>query len=195
MDIGGYHIEQYFKDLLIKKGYNIENNKHDMDIINDMKEKLSFVSLNFNHDMDNYKSKIVENQYKLKNGTNIILNNEEFKCTEALFDPSLLGLEFDGIDKIILNSVRKSAADLQTTLLQNIILSGGNSMFSGLQARLHQEISQLESEVVVSADPEREYSAWLGGSVLGSLGVYDVLKIRKDEYYECGPSIVSRKCF
>ena len=76
MDVGGYHIEEYFKDMLIKKGYTIEN-KNDMDIIHEMKEKLSFVSLDYNHDINNYTSTLPENQYKLRNGTNIILNHEE----------------------------------------------------------------------------------------------------------------------
>ena len=37
-------------------------------------------------------------------------------------------------------------------------------------------------------------SAWFGGAVLCSLGIFHPMWISKNEYEECGPSIVNRKC-
>jgi hypothetical protein len=43
--------------------------------------------------------------------------------------------------------------------------------------------------------PERKYSTWIGGSILGSLSTFQQSWISKEEYDESGPSIVNRKCF
>jgi actin-related protein len=47
----------------------------------------------------------------------------------------------------------------------------------------------------VIAPPERKYSAWIGGSILASSSSFENMWISKEEYNECGPSIVHRKCF
>ena len=39
------------------------------------------------------------------------------------------------------------------------------------------------------------YSVWIGGSILASLSTFQQMWISKQEYDECGPSIVHRKCF
>merc|ERR1712209_13645 len=43
--------------------------------------------------------------------------------------------------------------------------------------------------------PERKYSVWIGGSILASLSTFQQMWISKQEYDECGPAIVHRKCF
>merc|ERR1712136_423835 len=47
----------------------------------------------------------------------------------------------------------------------------------------------------IIAPPERKYSVWIGGSILASLSTFQQMWITKQEYDECGPSIVHRKCF
>merc|ERR1712158_152742 len=47
----------------------------------------------------------------------------------------------------------------------------------------------------IIAPPERKYSVWIGGSILASLSTFQQMWISKQEYDECGPSIVHRKCF
>ena len=68
----------------------------------------------------------------------------------------------------------------------------------GLCDRLNKELSALApsgTKVKVIAAPERKYSVWIGGSILGSLSTFQQMWISKQEYDECGPSIVHRKCF
>eukprot|EP01083_Nonionella_stella_P178907 633526_1 len=47
----------------------------------------------------------------------------------------------------------------------------------------------------IIAPPERNYSAWIGGSILSSLSTFEYYWISKDEYDSPGPGIVHRKCF
>jgi hypothetical protein len=82
-------------------------------------------------------------------------------------------------------------------LYQNIVLSGGPTMFEGLQERLHSEITKLvPSSIKIKsiAPPERKYSVWIGGSIVASLSTFQQMWISKQEYDEEGPTIVNRKC-
>merc|ERR1711953_679115 len=50
-------------------------------------------------------------------------------------------------------------------------------------------------KIKIIAPPEREHSAWIGGSILASLSTFQQMWISKQEYDESGPSIVHKKCF
>ena len=63
---------------------------------------------------------------------------------------------------------------------------------------MHKELIGLVPagmKVKVIAPPERKYSVWIGGSILGSLSTFHDMWITKEEYDESGPAIVHRKCF
>ena len=45
-----------------------------------------------------------------------------------------------------------------------------------------------------SVTNERKWSAWLGGSILGSLGAFHDMWVSKAEYDEHGAGILERKC-
>lgn len=49
-------------------------------------------------------------------------------------------------------------------------------------------------KVIAAQANERRISAWLGGSILGSLSSFHEMWISKQEYHEIGPSIIDRKC-
>jgi centractin len=47
------------------------------------------------------------------------------------FEILVIGSEELGVHDILLNSIRKSDMDLRKTLYQNIVLSGGSTLFKG----------------------------------------------------------------
>jgi actin-related protein len=69
-------------------------------------------------------------------------------------------------------------ADLRKELSSNIILTGGASLFPGLEKRLSVELGEVlpgsyKYKVTASKDSvEKRYSAWIGGSILSSLGSF-----------------------
>lgn len=92
----------------------------------------------------------------------------------------------------------KCDVDVRKDLYNNIVLSGGTTMFPGIAERLSKEVSALapsSMKIKVVAPPERRYSVWIGGSILSSLSTFQTMWITKAEYDESGPSIVHRKCF
>jgi len=71
-------------------------------------------------------------------------------------------------------------------------------MFPGISERLTKDISAMAPssvKVKVIAPNERKYSVWIGGSVLSTLATFQTMWVTRQEYEECGPSVVHRKCF
>jgi actin beta/gamma 1 len=50
-------------------------------------------------------------------------------------------------------------------------------------------------QVKITAPPERKYSVWIGGSILGSLSTFQNMWISKEEYDESGPGVVHRSVY
>jgi len=134
----------------------------------------------------------------LPDGQVITIGNERFRCPEALFQPSFLGKKTMGIHNITYNSIMECDNDIHKDLYANIVLSGGTTMLPGFAVRMLKEMTALapaSTNVNIIALPERKYSAWIGGSILGSMSDFLSMSISRQEYDEQGPSIIHRKCF
>lgn len=57
-----------------------------------------------------------------------------------LFRPDLIGEECEGIQDVLMYAIEKSDMDLRKMLYQNIVLSGGSTLFRGFGDRLLSEL-------------------------------------------------------
>lgn len=200
--VAGDDITKYLNQLLKGKGHNFTT-AVEQDIIRDIKETMSYVVGDYEQAIREAKSnKAVEKNYELPDGRNISIGSERFQCAEALFSPKLLGKSDKGVHECCFDSITKSHNEqsVRKDLFSNIVLAGGSTLFEGLAERMQQEISKLASSVELKANvlapPERLYSVWLGGSVLGSLSTFQSMWITKAEYDEYGgAAIIHDKCF
>lgn len=168
------------------------------EIVRDIKEKTCYVALDYDNELAKSEgSSDIDMTYELPDGNVVTVKDERFRIPEVLFQPSMLGQEAGGIHKLLFQSILDSDIDIRREMYGNIILSGGTTMFKGIQDRLSKEVRALapsSMKVRVVAPEERKYSVWIGGSILAQLSSFQESWVMKDEYEESGPGIVHRKC-
>ena len=134
--------------------------------------------------------------YDLPDGQKLQIGPERFEVPEILFRDED---SHPSIQKMVLNATNQCEIDMRRDFFHNMVLTGGTSCFENTPQRLERELSTMvpamfKVKVVASHPTERKNSAWLGGSILGSLSTLENMIIWKKEYEEYGTSILQRKC-
>jgi actin-related protein len=202
LDIGGRDVTALLAKLLAERGYALTSSSDSTTVEREVvriKEELCFVSRDFVEELklaSVYSN--LETPYELPDGTVVTIGSERFLCAELLFRPALACLDHEGIHQAAYASVMKCDVDIRKDLYRNVVLSGGNTMFPGIEDRMQREIAELAPlpvRVQVVAPRERASLTWKGGSSLASLESFQWTS--KAEYDESGqdPSVVHRKCF
>ena len=200
INLAGRDLTKYLQSILSERGLHFTTSA-EQEIVRDIKEKLTYVSLDFEKDLaDSQKTAACDVKYEMPDGSEIMVGSERFRCPEVLFNPKMSGREMMGIHEMTYDSIQKSEIDVRKELLSNVVLSGGTTMFPNIADRLTMELQKLAptssvEKVKIHANPERKYCVWVGGSILSSINNFQSMWITKSEYEESGPQVVHRKCF
>lgn len=186
--MAGRHVTDNLVKLLFMRGYAF-NSSADFETVREIKEHLCFISADL--DMDRKLARETtchEKEYRLPDGTKIKIGKERFEAPEILFNPMFVGKEDLGCSDMVFESILKSPIDLRSKLYDNILISGGTSMFPGFPTRLLNDITKLfktkvqknsniSSKIKLRVlDPaRRKYNVFIGASFLAH-----VMKDRPD---------------
>merc|ERR1719152_33205 len=159
----------------------------ELEIVKDIKEKVSFVAQNYDQELAEAEgSSEKDMQFTLPDKRVITVPaSVRMKCPELLFKPDLNGKSCKSLHQLCYASIQASDIDVRKDLCRNIILSGGTTMYDGIQERLKDEIvNQLpaSAEVRIVAAADRKYAVWKGASTLASLSTFASSWITADDY-------------
>ncbi|KAL9234616.1 hypothetical protein vseg_009470 [Gypsophila vaccaria] len=141
--------------------------------------------------------------HTLPDGQVITIGKEKYTVGEALFQPSILGLEAHGIVEQLVRCILSVASENHRQLLESTVLCGGTSSMIGFESRFQKEANLSSSAIHPSVvkPPEympenlSQYSAWVGGAILAKVVFPQNQHVTKADYDENGPAVVHRKCF
>lgn len=128
-------------------------------------------------------------KYCLPDGKTIEMTSEQYEAPEILFNTAIIGRDGDGLQHLIKNTLEKCELDSRRVLAQNVILTGGTTMFKGFSDRLNAEFDKINTtglRLSFVEKPYRRYSSWIGASVLASLSSFQPKWITLEEYQEHG---------
>lgn len=147
-------------------------------------------------------------RYELPDGTVVNMDRERLEVGEFLLHPrifegagAIVKTEqhaaaatktlAKGLHRMLYDAVQLCDADLRRDMLGNIILCGGGSLMPGLTERLHSELTNMvpstfKVRFTNVMKIERQFSCFIGGSILASLGSFQQLWVSKCEYEELG---------
>lgn len=142
-------------------------------------------------------------EYTLPDGN--VLSLEEHGGTEIaewLFNSSPSGADgkMRSLSELVLSSIGECDVDIRRDLFGGVVVVGGSTMIPGVVERLTRELAvQLPQayKLKVHASTmsiERTCAAWVGGSIVATLGTFQQVWISKGEYDEQGAINCLRKC-
>jgi len=139
INLGGDHIDSYLQETLKEKGKSID----DFSVFDyrTIKENCS-VSNNFMRDLQLHETNLKPKSITTSQNTVIEITLEQILAPELLFIPSLNNLTERSIVQLINDLVKRLPFDLRDST-RNVYISGGTSLFCGLDQRLNSELNLL----------------------------------------------------
>ena len=115
-----------------------------------------------------------------------------FRVPEALFKPTLVESESQGIHHLILKAISNCDPGIQAQMWSNIVLAGGAAMLPGLTDRISRELQPhipISVDLNITIPEDGSTSAWVGGSMMADTPSQDIWWTL-EEYRSVGPAVV-----
>ncbi|XP_027886662.1 actin-related protein 6 isoform X2 [Xiphophorus couchianus] len=221
INVGGKLLTNHLKEIISYRQLHVMDETY---VINQVKEDVCYVSQQFYKDMEIAQMKGEENTVmrdyvlpdfsaikkgfckpreemvfsgKYKTGEQTLqLANERFAVPEMLFHPSDIGIQEMGIPETIADAVQSLPEEMHPHFYQNIVLTGGNSLFPGFRERLEAELRSLvpaHLPVNVFLPENPVCYSWEGGKLLAHSPDYDEMVVMREDYEENGHIVCEEK--
>jgi actin-related protein 4 len=145
--------------------------------------------------------------FEMPDGYNQMWREQRMKVSEGLWDDnagfpvaeSERLTKAQTIPELIKASLGAVDVDLRGNLLANIVVTGSTTLINGFNDRLNNELTAMYPGMKIKIHAagltsERRFGAWIGGSILASLGTFHQMWISRKEYEEHGANIVEKRC-
>ncbi|XP_036032582.1 actin-like protein 9 [Onychomys torridus] len=195
LDLAGHYLTNFLAEKILRSSLPLK--KEDADTMESIKHHYCYVASDFQKEEGRPDDKF-RRCLKLPDGQTITVGKELFQCPELLFHPpETSGPSSLGLPGMVEQSLCMVPQEVRTDMEQNVLLCGGSSLFTGFEGRFKADLLQClspDAHVDVAAQPNRNLSVWIGGSILASLRAFQSRWIQREQYEEQGPHIVHRRC-
>ena len=195
---GGGDVTEYLKNLLKKRGYHFYNSS-EFRLVNDIKENSCSCHINsVKNDIEEAKRAANKNpiNYYLPDGSNITIGDELLLAPEILFNPEYIGKEYLSFPDMVMSSINKVDIQIRLKSYENILLSGGNTCFKGLNEQLFTKLKNKLSKnmkIVLNKSEKPKFSCWIGGNIISTLEVFKKMWVTRNDWNEKGTNVVHVK--
>lgn len=213
--IAGRNITSFIQSLLRERELGIPP-EQSLETAKTIKERFCYICPDLAKEFEKYDSNPAKFIKKFTSINNISkvpfevdVGFERFLGPEIFFNPEIANPDFvTPLSEIVDNCIQNCPIDVRRPLYNNIVLSGGSTMFKDFNRRIERDLkrivkSRLELAATLSAEQiqpkpidikvvshsTQRYAVWSGGSVLASTPEFYEVCRTKAEYEEYGPSI------
>ena len=192
INLGGEDLSLKLLDLIKNKIDNSYKLIKGRLLADDIKEQKGYIS------MSNEEENQEELNYTLPDGKELKLGNEVFKSNDTIFNPGE-NSELISLSKMVVDSLNLCDEDVKNDINESVCLIGGNTLLKNFPEKLRMELSDNKDmgSFNLSFIPERQFSSWIGGSIMSSLDNFQYMWVTKEEFDEKGKTLISidSKCF
>ncbi|EDO16815.1 hypothetical protein Kpol_1056p16 [Vanderwaltozyma polyspora DSM 70294] len=161
----------------------------------------------FDRQPEKFAQFIIENQDKTKQKV-VDIGYERFLAPEIFFNPEIASSDFlTPLPTVVDHTIQACPIDVRKGLYNNIVLSGGSTMFKDFSRRLQRDIKSIVNsriiqneavtgvkstgvDVQVISHRKQRNAVWFGGSLLAQTAEFKSYCHTKKDYEEYGPEIV-----
>lgn len=181
--MAGRDVTEHMQTLLRRAGY-VFHTSAEKEIVRHLKESTGYVALDPSKEEKEWagqqRTEAKSIWYTLPDGQKIKIGSERFRAPEILFNPELIGLEYQGVHHMVVDAIQRTDMDLRKNLFGSIVLSGGSTLTKGFGDRLLHEVQRLavkDMKIKIFAPPDRKYRTWIGGGILAGLSTFKKVKL------------------
>ncbi|EFO17970.1 actin-like protein 3 [Loa loa] len=206
----------YFIQQLLRERENTVPSDQSYEVAKSIKEKYCYVCPDILREFMKYDTDGGK-WFKTYDGINNITRKpftvdvgyERFLGPEIFFHPEFANPDFTvPISEIVDTVIQQCPIDVRRGLYENIVLSGGSTMFKDFARRMQRDIKRISNarlalseelsggrltpkpiDVQVVSHKMQRYAVWFGGSTLADTPEFYEVAHTKAEYMEKGPSI------
>ena len=217
--LAGRDITQFTLQALKDRGENFIAGDSN-EIAAKVKEKYGYVCKDVLKEFNSFDKKTEVNgqlvqSNKFKKFVHRTLNNnmveidvgyERFLGPEMFFHPEFIHKDFmKPLGEVVDDAIQTCPIEYRVKLYENIVLSGGSTLFKGFDTRLKSQVQNILDQRMAAFNQisgqndsmtcnvfqniVQRYAVWFGGSVLGSHQNFPMLCKSREMYEEHGPAI------
>ncbi|XP_058929997.1 actin-like protein 8 [Kogia breviceps] len=189
LEFAGQDLSAYLFKSLFKEDYN-RHNLFQLDTVATTQMTKCYVPQNLGEALDFCQSlprgSDENNTYQLPDGTPVELTPMQRLAPEMFFSPEVFDLQGPSISQAVLDSIETCEASMHPLLVSHLMACGGNTLYPGFTKRLYRLVADhfSSTKATMWVGSNRNFSVWLGASVVAHLSTYKSKWVTKEEYDE-----------